>query len=133
MVTPELVKLELDRLTSLLTTRVNINKRVLNSKRKLIMDLIDTGFKKISDTKYGLDIKNYGTSYVSFIVTFRGKAVDIHEDHLILVNRNEVPTSEFGNSFVLSSVRYGKAMEAIYRRVIELSEEFSKENEYHEV
>jgi anaerobic ribonucleoside-triphosphate reductase len=127
MITPSMLKLELDRLKTVLDSRIERTKEILTSRRKLTMDLIDTGFVKISDNKYSLDIRNYGQSYVTFIVTFRGKGVDIHEDHLIIVDRNEVPASDFGESFKLSSVRYSRVMEEIYNRVVSLSEEFSIE------
>ncbi len=129
MITPDLVRLELERLTVVLDNRIEKTKDKLNSKRKLIIDLMDIGFTKISDAKFSFDIRNHGTSYVTFTVIFRGKAVDIHEDHLVLRNRHEVPISEFGQSFNLVSVRYNKAIEAIYNRVIELSEELSQEDD----
>jgi hypothetical protein len=129
MITPELVREELNKLTLILNTRIEKTKDKLNSKRKLAMDLEDIGFIKISNSKYTLDIRNHGLSYISFSVTFRGKAVDIHEDHLVLRNRKEVPVSEFGESFLLSSVRYNRAVEEIYKRVISLSGELMQEDE----
>jgi hypothetical protein len=122
-----MLKLELDRLEIVLNQRIEKTKDILTSRRKLVMELEDTGFTKISDNKYGLDIRNYGTSYVTFILTFRGKGVDIHEDHLVIVDKHEVPTSEFGKSFKLSSVRYNKVIEEVYKRVMDLSSELVSE------
>lgn len=125
MITPNIIRLELERLNSILANRIEQTKEELSSRDKLIMDLIDIGFKKISDKKYSFDIKNRGKSYITFMVIFRGKGVDIFEDHLVIRNKHEVPVSEFGESFSLYSVRYGRATEEIYKKVISLSEELS--------
>ena len=126
MIAPEMVKLELSRLSTILNDRIDRKKNELSSKRRLIIDLIDIGFKKISDTKYSFDITNRDKAYITFMVNFRGKAVDIHEDHIVIKDKHEVTVSSLGKQFSLYSVRYGKATEAIYNRVIELSKELSE-------
>lgn len=127
MITAGLVKFELERLQNVLNNKIERTKDNLSSQTVLKMNLIDTGFIKLSDSTYALDIKNRGKSYISFIITFRGKGVDIYEDHIVIEDKKEVPLSSIDKPFKLVSVRYNRVMEEIYKRVLSLSEELSKD------
>ncbi len=129
MITPELVRYEIEKLTIVLNDNIERTKDELNSKTKLIMNLLDIGFVKISQSKYNLDIQNRGKSYISFTITFRGKAVDIYEDHLVIKDGKEIPSSEIIDPFNLVSVRYSRVMGEVYNRASFLVTEFSKGKE----
>ena len=128
MLTAGELKLELDKLALVLDGRIERTKDTLNSKTKLLMDLSDVGFTKISDIKYSLDIKNRGRSYITFMLTFRGRNVDILQDHLVIYDKQEVPISTLNESYSRNAVRYGRVMEEIFDRASFLITELSKEN-----
>ena len=116
-----LLKQELKILEESIVKYTKDNRDNMSAKSRLIHDLKDIGFVKISTTKWAFDIRNDGTSYVSFIIIFRGRAVDITEDHIIIQDGKESPTSTFKKPFTLMSVRYGKVSLELLDRVKTLS------------
>ncbi len=113
-------------LSSMLDDRIEKDKEKLNAKSNLIMDLRDVGFRKTFDTKYTYDIKNRGKSYITFTVVFKGRNVDILEDHLVIIDKKEVPLSTIENSFAIRSVRYSRVLSEIGERTRELCKEIEE-------
>ena len=118
---------KLNILSSTVDEKIEHSKSYLSARNKLIMDITDIGFKKISDTKYTIDIRSKNKSYVTFTFVFRNRSVDMYEDHLVVHNKNEVPSSRLGNDFSLMAVRYNKVLEELVDRAEALESNFRKE------
>jgi len=127
MASPKELSNKLDILSSVLDEKIEHTKGKLSSKSKLIMDICDIGFKKISDKKYTMDIRNRNKSYITFALTFRGRSVDIHEDHLVIHEKHEIPSSQLGEDYNLTSVRYSKVLGEISSRAEEILQKFKEE------
>ncbi len=125
----EQLKIELFALSESLKTFIENNRSKMSSKSVLIHDLRDVGFTKIGASKWALDLKLHDISYVSFMLIFRGTSVDITEDHMVVVDGQEVPYSNTSKPFTLTAVRYGKVMEELLKRTKELTTIFRKESE----
>jgi len=123
----ELLKRELLELTHSLEKYTNDNRDNLSAKSRVIHDLKDIGFVKISATKWAFDIKEDGISYVSFIIVFRGRAVDITEDHIVVTDGKEVPVSSFQKPFTMMAVRYSKVVSELLARAQDLTKFFKGE------
>jgi hypothetical protein len=121
------LKIELTALSNILKDFVEINRDKMSSKAVLIHDLRDIGFSKIGDGKWALDLKMHGVSYVSFLLVFRGTAVDITEDHIIIVDGVETPVSKIRKPFTLTAVRYSRVVSEMLKRVEDLSKEMKGE------
>lgn len=126
------LKRELSILSETLVDFIENSRKNLSSKSVLIHDLKNIGFFKIGGNKWALDLKMHDISYVSFIVMFRGGAVDITEDHMVIHDGKEIPISSLEKPFTLTSVRYSRVIDELLKRVKELSEIF-KNGEMHEV
>ena len=122
-----LLKKELQSLTESIQKYTTDNRDNLSAKTRIIHDIRDIGFVKISANKWAFDIRDHGVSYVSFILVFRGKAVDITEDHIVISEGGESPLSSFEKPFTLMSVRYSKVSEELLKRAQELSKFFRGE------
>jgi len=122
------LKIELLSLSESLKNFIEMNRNKMSSKSILIHDLRDVGFTKIGTSKWALDLKLHNISYVSFMLVFRGSAVDITEDHIVMEKGVEVPYSNIGKPFTMTSVRYGRVMQELLKRTKYLAELFKEKD-----
>jgi hypothetical protein len=122
----EQLKLELISLSESLKSFIETNRTKMSSKSVLIHDLRDIGFTKIGTSKWALDLKLHDVSYVSFMLVFRGTSVDITEDHMVVKDGVEMPSSNIEKPFTMTSVRYGRVVQELLKRTKELTEIFRK-------
>lgn len=120
----EQLKIELMTLSETLKSFITSNRDKMSSKSVLIHDLRDIGFVKLGATKWALDLKLHDISYVSFMLVFRGNAVDITQDHIVIEDGKEVPLSKIEKPYSLTAVRYAKVMPELLERVKALTTMF---------
>lgn len=127
IVTPSRLKIELERLKVALDECIESSVEKLTSRRRLERSLLDSGFLKVSADKYSINIKNRKQSYVSIKVILGKRNADIVENHMVIVNGKEVPSSSIDKEFKLISVRYNRVLGELLNRIQYLSENIDKE------
>ncbi len=126
----EILKIELISLSNTLKDFIEENRDKMSSKSILIHDLREIGFTKIGANKWAFDLKIHDISYVSFMLIFRGNAIDLTEDHIIIIDGKEEPLSSIRKPYTLTAVRYSRVIKELLSRVKALGDIFKNGDDY---
>ena len=114
------IKLELDALSDAIEEYSTSCLPKLSSKERLLYELNRAGFNQIGEIKYALDLRKDNHSWVSIILMFKGRSVDIAIDHLYLGEEKFIPASSEDKTYNMTSVRYSRVIKTITERLEEL-------------
>lgn len=122
----DLVRRSIASLIEAVKQHAKKNRKKLTDKAKLLFDLREIGFKRISPTKWAYDVREFNKSCVSIIVDIKDGYVDIIEDHLIVKDGEEMLMSSVDGQYTIEKVAHKDAIKKIHYRIRELIKDFKE-------